>query len=79
MGVDVGQTLHSRNTGVKIINHIACESRSEMVKSIVTSQSKISVLVDESTTLRTHSAMVVFIRAAIRGRVVNIFLDLIPV
>ena len=50
-GVDVGVLLHTDTTCCNIINSIASDMRSALVRAIIAEQSKISVMVDESTTV----------------------------
>lgn len=77
-GLDVGTTLHSRFSSTSIISHIAIQMKEKIVHNIIESNSKISVLIDESTTLSTKSAMVVFIKASIASEdPIFIFLDLV--
>lgn len=64
-GIDIGNTLHSRFSSTSIVSHIAVEMKKKIVCNIVKSKSKLSVLIDESTTLSTKSAMVVYIKASI--------------
>jgi len=66
-GIDLGLILHSRYSSTNIINHIANEMRKKVVNDVVSSSSKLSVLIDESTTLSHLSVMVVYIKAAING------------
>ncbi|XP_050058213.1 E3 SUMO-protein ligase KIAA1586-like isoform X2 [Aphis gossypii] len=77
-GVHLGSILHSRYSCTSIINHIACKMRESIVKNIINSESKISVLIDESTTVSSKSCMAVFIKASISHEdPIFIFLDLV--
>lgn len=49
-GVNLGQTLYSKYSSTSIINHIATQMRNKIVQNIMSTNSKISVLIDESTT-----------------------------
>ena len=72
------ENKYSRYTATNIINHIADEMRKKVVNDIVTSSAKLSVLIDESTTLSHLSVMLVYIKAAINGGdPVFVFLDLV--
>ena len=52
--------------------------RKSLVKSLIDSGSKLSVLIDESTTVGKESALIVYVKAAIAGSdPIFIFLDLI--
>ena len=62
---DVGNILHSRFTATNIVSHIASEMRDKIVANIVTNDSKIAVLIDESTTMSKKSVMTVHLKAVI--------------
>jgi len=64
-GVDMGNILHSRFTATNIVSHIASEMRDKIVANIVTNDSKIAVLIDESTTMSKKSVMTVHLKAVI--------------
>jgi len=51
-GIDLGVILHSRYTATNIVNHIAGEMRKKVVNNTVSCSAKLSVLIDESTTLK---------------------------
>uniref|UniRef100_A0A8C8RJZ3 HAT C-terminal dimerisation domain-containing protein n=1 Tax=Pelusios castaneus TaxID=367368 RepID=A0A8C8RJZ3_9SAUR len=81
-GVDMGCILHSTNACINIVNHISIEMRKNMVKEIVCSESKISLMIDESTTLSQKSTLIVYIRSCVQEGMgmtepVNLFLDLV--
>jgi len=77
-GVNMGLILHSRFSSTAIINHIACEMRRKVVKHLVDNSCKLSVVIDESTTLGKESVMVVHMKAAVgSGEPIFMFLDLI--
>lgn len=58
-GVLLGQTLHSRYSSTSIIDHIATEMRNKIVQNIIETNSKISILIDESTTNSSSSSILV--------------------
>ena len=61
-----------------MINHIAVEMRKKIVKNLVKCSAKLSVIIDESTTVGKESALVVHLKASIsNGEPVFIFLNLI--
>ena len=77
-GLSVGSILHSRFTANCIISHIASEMKTKTVQNIVSSSSKLSVLIDESTTSGHKSVMIVHIRASFNeGKPIFAFLDLV--
>lgn len=71
--------LYSNHACSNIVGHIAGEMRAEIVQHIVTSQSKLSILVDESTSVSNVQSMVVYIRMMFDGEICTYFLGLVPV
>jgi hypothetical protein len=59
--LDVGITLHSRHSATEIIKHIASEFRKKLVSKLTVEDRKISVLIDESTTLGKQCTLIVYI------------------
>ena len=80
-GVEMGRILHSTNACINIVNHVSDEMRKNMVKEIVQSKSKISLMIDESTTLSQKSTLIVYVRCCIEAMgmnsPINLFLDLV--
>lgn len=80
-GVDMGRILHSTNACINIVNHISDEMKKNLVKDIVKSNRKISLIIDESTTVSNVSALIVYVRTCATdtgmNSAVNLFLDLI--
>lgn len=78
-GLKMGKILHSRYSAKEIVNVIAEEMTKKIVTSLVTSNSKLSVLIDESTTASSKTALVVTLRASVlpSEAPVYIFLELI--
>lgn len=77
IGVDMGQLLHTDKSSTAIIKSIAADMRVSLLKAILSNESKISILVDESTTVSGKSALVIHLRACVEGKPTTIFLDLI--
>lgn len=76
--INTGTTLQSRFSSTNIISHIAIEMKKKIVTNIINFDSKLSVLIDESTTTSTLSAMVVYLKSSISNEdPVFIFLDLV--
>ena len=77
----MGRILHSTNACINIVNHISDEMRKNLVKEIVQSNRKISLIIDESTTISNVSALIVYVRTCATdtgmNSAVNLFLDLI--
>lgn len=61
-GLPMGNILHSDKTCHDIATHIAFEMKSTICKNIIENKKKISILIDESTTLSKKSTLVVVIR-----------------
>ena len=77
-GVNVGIILHSRYSATSIINHIANEMRKQIVLHIVSSSSKIAVLIDEATIQSKTSVTTVHLKADFgNGEPILFFLDLV--
>lgn len=76
-GVDMGRVLHSDMSCANIINSIASDMRSNLVQSILKSGSKITVLVDESTTVSGKSSLVIHLRSCINNKPTTLFLDIL--
>ena len=78
-GLDIGKILTSHQSAANIAEHIANEMRSNLVSHILNSDTKISVMVDESTSVSQEQSMIVYIRTEFDGIACNYFLDCIPV
>ena len=78
-GIDMGIGLHSRFSATAIIDHIANEMRSTICKAIKESKGKLSILVDESTTVSDISTLIVYLKAQLEmsGEPQFLFLDLV--
>jgi hypothetical protein len=77
-GIDMGRTLHSNVTCSEIMSHIAKLMKQKIVDSIIHNRTKISLLVDESTSISNQSVLIVYLQGAINnGDITTIFLDLV--
>jgi len=77
-GIKIGTTLHSRFSCTNIVDHISLKMKQKIVSNIVETEAKLSVLIDESTTISAVCGMVVYIKASIsHDDPVFIFLDLV--
>jgi hypothetical protein len=78
-GLDLGPGLRSRFTATNMISHIATEMRQSACSHIQIAGGKISVLIDESTTLSNKSAFIVYLKcqSEVNGEPHFMFLDLI--
>lgn len=78
-GLDMGYILHSANACINIVSHIANEMRKTLIDNIVNSKNKISLLIDESTTVSNRSTLIVIVRVVLPelSAPVSLFLDLI--
>ncbi|XP_065668012.1 E3 SUMO-protein ligase KIAA1586-like [Hydra vulgaris] len=77
-GVKMGRILHSTNA---CINNIGNEIRKKIIAEVIKSTSKISIIIDESTTISQKSTLIVYIRCCVKGSgmnsPINLFLDLV--
>jgi len=79
-GIDMGRVLHSDHSGAEIIIHIATEMRRKLVTNIINNDSKISILIDESTSVSGLTILTVCIRASTSESVpITFFLDMVEV
>ena len=62
-GSDTGYSLHSKDSARNITNHIAAEMRKRFCKQIKDIEGKISILIDESTTLADKTTLIVYLKA----------------
>ncbi len=78
-GLDLGPGLRSRFTATNMIGHIATEMRQSACSHIQKSGGKISVLIDESTTVSNKSALIIYLKcqSEVNGEPHFMFLDLI--
>lgn len=61
-GIDIGVGLHSRTSATEIIDHISDEMKKKVIREIIKISGKISVLIDESTTLGSKSTLIVYLK-----------------
>lgn len=64
-GLDMGRVLQSNVSCSNIIDHIALEMRKKIALDIIENNRKITILVDESTTLSKKSMLVICLRCAV--------------
>lgn len=77
-GIKLGITLHSRHSSTNIIQHISKEMKHKIIKNIIDTNAKCSILIDESTTLSALCSMVVYLKVSIsNNEPIFIFLDLV--
>ena len=76
-GVDLGRILHSDSSAREITRHISSQMKKEVLQSIIGSDKQFAVLLDESTTLSTKSALIIYLRAALDKCPVTFLLDLV--
>ncbi|KAK0147671.1 E3 SUMO-protein ligase KIAA1586 [Merluccius polli] len=61
-GVDIGIGLHSRYSAAQIVDHIAEQMRKKACQRIQTIKGKVSVLIDESTSLGSITTLIVYLK-----------------
>lgn len=76
-GVNLGKILHSRYSTTNIINHISNKMRKQLIARIISLNSKLSILIDESTSLSNKTTLVVYLKTYLGGNDPEyVFLDL---
>ena len=76
-GVDMGVGLHSRKTAVKIVDHVATQTRKELFSKIIEKSLKICIIIDEASTVSSKPVIVIFIKIEECNISPMIFLDLV--
>ena len=76
-GLEVGRVLHSNVVCKDIVVHVAQQMRRQLFGSIVQSGTKVSILLDESTSLSKKSCLIIYLRAIVSGQPVTFFVDLV--
>ena len=79
-GLNMSRILHSNISCANITAHIASEMRTSFVPQIVSNQSPVAILVDESTTLSQKTTLIIYIRTVFPEAIdtaVTVFLDLV--
>lgn len=78
-GADMGRILHSEKACQNIINSVSSDMKKVICKDIIEHQSKITVMVDESTSVSVRTCMVIHIRALVNEKPTNVLLDIVEV
>lgn len=61
-GIEIGCGLHSKKTAMEIIDHVSNEMKKRIVKQILEVNGKLSILIDESTSLGSKSTLIVYLK-----------------
>ena len=61
-GIDLGLRLHSRQSATTIIDHVAIEMRNKLFTHVQEIQGKVSIIIDESTTLSNRSTLLIYLK-----------------
>ena len=61
-GADMGVTLHSRTSATEIISTISSEMKKKLTTAIISDELKISVIIDESTSISNKSVLALYVR-----------------
>ena len=64
-GTDMGTALQSRLSATNIIEHISASMKKKLCQSLIQNNCKISLMLDESTTISKKSVLVVYIRTSL--------------
>ena len=62
-GLDMGQSLYSKNSCQKINQSISDQMRSKLCKKLISINSLISIIIDESTTMSTKTTLMIYFKA----------------
>ena len=76
-GADMGSILHSPSCCTEMVKVIAADMRQHLYKVIRDSDTKIAIIVDESTTLSQKSTLIVYLRCCLQDEISTVFIDLI--
>lgn len=66
-GVHLGKIFNSRYSATNIINHISNIMRKQLISKIITLKSKLSIFIDESTSLSNKTTLVVYLKTYLGG------------
>ena len=76
-GAEMGSLLYSPVACQDIIRHISSEMKEALVNYILTSGTKFSIMVDESTGISTKCCLVIYIMLLFEDEVTNYFFDMV--
>ncbi|XP_073669155.1 E3 SUMO-protein ligase KIAA1586-like [Paramisgurnus dabryanus] len=76
-GVNLGYMLHSDKACRNMLMFIGEKMRTQLVDFIKNSSDKLSILIDESTTVSNKTCLIIYIRIPYEGEVCNFFLQLV--
>ena len=79
LDVDLGNTLHDRKTCTRMIQTIAQTMRKSLVDFINNSKGKLTLIVDESTTVSNVSCLIVYLKTTKNNQPVTFFFVLLPI
>lgn len=76
-GIDMGVGLHSRQTATRIVEHIGLEIKKNMFDKVINRNSKISIIIDEASTVSCKPVLIVFVKFEARDYSPVAFFDLV--
>ena len=76
-GLDMGVGLHSRQTAMKIVEHIAKNIKKEVFNKIIEQNLKICIIIDEASTISCKPVLIIFIKVEDSDFSPTIFVDLV--
>ena len=77
-GVDCGNVLYSHHSCTNIISHISDCMLKKFVDYIVETKAKVSIMIDENTSVADVQSLILYVRLLFNGEVCTYFLALIP-
>lgn len=75
-GIDIGNSLQSRFSAIRIVEHIAKEMKILIINKIIENNAKICIIIDEASTISKKSVLVIYLRVELYVTAL-IFLDLL--
>ena len=72
-GIDMGQMLFSEKAMKDMVDHIASKMRNRLLQKIKNDNMDISLMIDESTSVRQKTCLIIYIRLSIDGKGRNFF------
>ena len=78
-GCDMGRILHSTNACINIVKHIGTEMKKTLIKKIIALDCKISLLIDESSTISQLSTLIIYVLTMLPDmkEPTNLFIDIL--
>ena len=76
-GTDMDVGLHSRQTAVKIVDHVANDIKNDIFTKIIAQNLKVCVIIDEASTISSKPVLIIFLKIEDCDQSPTILLDLV--